>query len=102
MNLRILDEADKEFQEATLWYFKHSHRLGELFAQSVHQSLLAIERDPLRFAPVEFAEVTPVCRRAMVARYPYVVIFQVLEIEVVVLSIVHTSRDPNRWIGRVQ
>lgn len=102
MNLRILDEAVEEFEEATLWYFGHSNQLGELFAQSVQQTFLAIQSDPLRFAPVEFAEVTPLCRRARVANYPYIVIFQVLKTEIVVLSVVHTSRDPERWVRRVQ
>ena len=55
MNLRILVQAAEDFEEATLWYFGNSNRFGELFAQAVHQSLLAIQRDPFRFATVEFA-----------------------------------------------
>lgn len=102
MNLRVLDEASAEFDEATLWYFRRSQQLGELFAQAVHQTLLVIQNDPWRFAGVEFAVITPACRRALVSKYPYMVIFQILETEIVVLSIVHTSRDPERWVGRVQ
>lgn len=40
-------------------------------------------------------------RRAVVKRFPYVVIYQEMPTEVLVISVFHTSRDPKEWQRRI-
>ena len=54
----------------------------------------AIQRHPEGFALVR-GEV----RRALVMRFPYAVFFTIESDRIVVLTIMHTSRNPEAWPG---
>ena len=66
--------------------------LGEQFLTAVDSTFDAIERYPEMFAQVH-GEV----RRALVSRFPYAVFYRVESRQVVVLTVLHTSRDPKVW-----
>jgi plasmid stabilization system protein ParE len=44
-----------------------------------------------------FARVHGEVRRAMVSRFPYAVFYRVEAKQVVVLTVLHTARDPRLW-----
>ena len=66
--------------------------LGEKFLTAVDSTFDAIERYPEMFAQIH-GEV----RRALVSRFPYAVFYRVESRQVVVLTVLHTSRDPKVW-----
>lgn len=66
--------------------------LGEQFLSAVNAAFDAIERYPEMFSRVH-GEV----RRALVARFPYAVFYRVESKRVVVLTVLHTARDPKAW-----
>jgi len=66
--------------------------LGEEFLAAVDATFDAIERIPEMFRRVH-GEV----RRANLSRFPYAVFFRIDPKSVVVLSVLHTARDPRLW-----
>ena len=74
------------------YYEGQTEGLGEEFISAVDTTFDAIERYPQMFAQVH-GEV----RRALVSRFPYAVFYRVESKHVVVLTVLHTARDPKLW-----
>ena len=74
------------------YYEGQGEHLGEKFLAAVDSVFDAIERYPEMFSRVH-GEV----RRAVVSKFPYAVFFRVEAKRVVVLTVLHTARDPKLW-----
>ena len=74
------------------YYEGQSEGLGEKFLAAVDSAFNALERYPEMFSRVH-GEV----RRAVVSKFPYAVFFHVEPKRVVVLTVLHTARDPKLW-----
>ena len=74
------------------YYEGQTEGLGEEFLTAVDSTFDAIDGYPQMFAQVH-GEV----RRALVSRFPYAVFYRVESKRVVVLTVLHTARDPNLW-----
>ena len=74
------------------WYNGQRDGLGNEFLATVDAVFDTIERYPEIFARVH-GEV----RRAVVSRFPYAVFYRVEVERVVVLTVLHTARDPKVW-----
>ena len=74
------------------WYNGQRDGLGEEFLGEVNATFDAIERYPEIFARVH-GEV----RRAVISRFPYAAFYQIETNRVVVLTVLHTARDPKVW-----
>ena len=92
----VLDpEAQAEFDDGYDSYEGRQSGLGEQFADAVQVVLDRIGRQPRAHQAV-FGDV----RRAVVKGYPYCVYYREEATRVRVLSVFHTSRDPNVWKSR--
>ena len=74
------------------YYERQSAGLGDRFLAAVAAAFDAIGRHPEIFPRVH-GEV----RRALVSQLPYAVFFRVGLNQVVVLTVLHTARDPRLW-----
>ena len=74
------------------WYENQRAGLGEEFLATIDATFDAIEQVPEMFRRVH-GEV----RRANVSRFPYAVFYRIDPKSVVVLTILHTARDPKLW-----
>ncbi len=74
------------------WYEVQRPGLGEEFLTSVDATFDAIEQ-----LPEVFGRVHGEVRRANVSRFPYAVFYRIEPRKVVVLTILHTARDPKLW-----
>ena len=82
----------RDLASAFAYYEEQEFGLGERFLAAVNSSFDAIEHYPQMFAQVH-REV----RRALVSRFPYAVFYRVESACVVVLTVLHTARDPRLW-----
>ena len=73
-------------------YERQTQGLGEQFLGAINSAFDAIERYPEMFASVHRD-----VRRALVARFPYAVFYRVETKQIVVLTVLHTARDPRLW-----
>ena len=74
------------------YYEEQAEGLVEKYLAAVDAAFDAIERYPEMFAQVHRD-----VRRAVVSRFPYAVFYRVESWRVVVLTVLHTARDPKLW-----
>ncbi len=100
MRPRVLKEAEEELREAMLYYEQQREGLGADFYECVNEAISAIAQEPLRFPVYEGRPLKREFRRARVARFPYIVIFEIQQNETIVIAVAHTSRSPDYWEHR--
>ena len=93
--LRYHPLFDCDVREAAGWYDRRSSGLGDAFVEVVRQSTAEIIADPQRFA---FSPAG--CRYVRVPRFPYVVLFDVVDDELLMLAVLHTARSMEKWRER--
>ena len=86
--VRLLPEAKAEFDAAADWYEQQRPGLGVDFIARVRVVLNRIGTHPRIHAAV-YGDV----RKAVVARFPYVVLYREEAAEVVVIAVFHTARS---------
>jgi plasmid stabilization system protein ParE len=94
--IRLLPEAKAEFDKAADWYDEQRAGLGVDLVAKVRETLKGIAANPRMHATV-YQDV----RKAVVVRFPYIVLYREEAGEVLVISVFHTSRDPSIWQARV-
>jgi len=91
----IRPEAEADLAEARDWYAGRREGLVDAFELCVEEVLERIGRMP-ELPP----ELHRGVRRSLVRRFPYAVYYRAEEDRVVVIAVMHTRRDPNRWRSR--
>ena len=93
-NLIILPKAAKDIGNAAKWYNKKSLGLGNRFVFNVNKKATFIKIMPYSFA-IKYGNV----RTTLVDKFPYLIHYFVDEInkEVLILAVLHTSRNPDIW-----
>jgi plasmid stabilization system protein ParE len=89
-------EASAEFEEAFDYYESQRAGRGVTFTEQVQEVFERIAATPELHAVV----LTDV-RRAVVPRFPYIVLYRSDGKRVEVIAVFHTSRDPSVWQARV-
>lgn len=87
--------AEEEFDISIAWYEKKREGYGEEFRATIEDYFERIAERPEWFTRVR-GEV----RRAVVRRFPFVIHFLIEKGRIVILSVFHTSREPERLKGR--
>jgi toxin ParE1/3/4 len=87
--------AQKEFDEAAVWYEEKRAGLGIEFVDEIQKALDQIVQQPDRF-PMVLDDV----REAPARRFPYCVYYRQNSSRIVVLAVFHSSRDPEIWKTR--
>jgi plasmid stabilization system protein ParE len=100
--VRFAPEVPDELAEAALWYETRRQGLGSEFLDEVETTLPLIGGRPRSFPRLRDVNATLEIRRALLARFPYALVFLVQEEEVRVLAVAHAKRRPGYWLSRVR
>lgn len=95
MQLVFRPEAQRELLAAQAWYEQRSPGLGFEFARAVDVAVAHALQMPLAFPRIK-AEF----RHAITRKFPYSIIYQVGESELVAVSCFHHSRKPGSWLKK--
>jgi plasmid stabilization system protein ParE len=95
--VHLLPEAERELEDAFWWYERQRSGLGLEF-------LLAFDAavEGLRRLPEGHEIVARRTRKALLRRFPYLVLYVVEAERVLVTAVFHGRRDPSRWSDRVR
>ena len=93
--VRIRPDAEWDIEDAARWYESQQRGLGRAFLDSVSETLHLIQENPLAFPRVHRDS-----HRALIRRFPFGVHFVISEDAIVVIAVMHGSRDPRRWKTR--
>lgn len=88
---------DCDVREAAGWYDRRSAGLGDAFVEVVRQCTADVMADPQRFAKSPTG-----CRYIRLPRFPYVLLFDLLGDELLMLGVLHTARSMEKWRERQQ
>ena len=87
--------VDLDVAAAYQWYQNEEPGLGLAFLDQ-----LLATYDRIATGPLQYQDLRSGIRRALLRRFPYAVYFAVEGDFVVVLAILHVSRDPAEWQRR--
>jgi toxin ParE1/3/4 len=90
--IRFTARASEEVRLAFDWYDVHAPGVGPAFLQAVEAVLAQAAA-----YPDSFPLVRPRIRRALLRRFPYGVFYVVQADAVLILAVIHASRDPETW-----
>ncbi len=94
---RLVSEprADLDVAAAFEWYENERAGLGHEFLDELRATYDRVADGPLKYQHLRSG-----IRRALVHRFPYGVYFAVEDDVIVVLAVLHASRDPAEWQRR--
>ena len=95
MRVRFLEPARQELDETISYYNTELAGLGEAFLLEV---LSAIER--IRQYPKAWRSLTKNARRCQLKRFPYGLIYEADEAEVLIIAVANLHRRPGYWRSR--
>ena len=97
MEITFLPPAKSELTDATSYYNMQSEGLGYEFAAEVKRTLERIVQ-----YPDAWFKLSKRTRRCRTNRFPYAVIYQVRQDSLIVVAIMHLSREPETWKSRLK
>jgi toxin ParE1/3/4 len=86
---------DCDVREAAGWYDQRSVGLGDAFVEAVRQRTADVIADPERFGRSPAG-----CRYIRLPRFPYVLLFDLVGDELLMLGVLHTARSMEKWRAR--
>ena len=92
LEVRLRSEAEHDLADASAWYEEQRQGLGHEFLDEVLTMLSSIAE-----APLMYPDVYRNTRRAVIRRFPFSVYFKVESAAIVVIAVMHGSRNPHRW-----
>lgn len=95
MSIRFISVAWQELRDAIAYYEAEQVGSGSRLEMEVQQVLQLIK---------EFPEIglkdTKRTRRIVLSRFPYKIVYLIIDKQLVVIAFVHMHRKPDYWIGR--
>ena len=96
MKARFHEIALDELAAAVSYYKTVDRDLGKRFRTAIHVMVANIKRAPLE-GPIYVDNV----RRLVPAGFPYIIFYVPYEKEVLIVAVMHTSREPDNWLDRI-
>jgi plasmid stabilization system protein ParE len=93
MNVRFLNLARQEVDDAILWYEERAEGLSREFLDELDRVVRLMRAYPLIATQIE-----PEIRRFLLTRFPYSPIYGIDQDTIVVIAIAHQHREP-RYLG---
>ena len=96
MQVRFLAPAELEMFEASAYYELQVSTLGENFLDIIESAIAEIVDHPETFPVIDDG-----IRKLVVRRFPFSVLYQVFNNEIIIVAIMHHKQKPRYWIDRL-
>ena len=100
--VRFAPEAEVDLDDAVRWYERQRAGLGLALVAEVNEVVSGIERWPQLGALVPDVETAITSRRIPVRRFPYYVVWVVIDDLIYIVAVAHNRRRPGYWTQRVE
>jgi toxin ParE1/3/4 len=97
MDFEFHPEALAEFREAAEYYESCQSQLGHRFTDSIESGIQQICEEPQRWRVFE-GDV----RRYLVHVFPYAILFSTEREHILIIAVMHCSREPGSWKSRIK
>lgn len=88
--LVVQEEASLEILEAYIYYENAQTGLGEKFMKQLGKYFLRIQTNPRHF------EIKKNYREVFIQKFPYLIIFDIIDHKIIVLSVFNTHQNPEK------
>ncbi|MBN2825735.1 MAG: type II toxin-antitoxin system RelE/ParE family toxin [Campylobacterales bacterium] len=79
------------------WYQEQTDGLGDSFISELEKAYEAIVYMPQTWSPFKYG-----FKRYILTRFPFSVIYKEEEESILIIAIMHHSRNPNYWLERIK
>lgn len=97
MRIKFLVLAEDEFVDTIFYYNMQSEGLGYEFASEVKRTIERIIQ-----YPKAWSKLSKRTRRCRTKRFPYGIIYQIREEYLLIVAVMHMSREPQAWKSRLK
>lgn len=88
-------EALTEYAEAVQYYAEQRAEVAQAFIDAVEDAVSRIRESPIRYIVVDED-----VRRCMTRRFPYGILYIIEPNYILILAVMHCSREPGYWKSR--
>lgn len=97
MSRLIYDSAAlQEYEDAVEYYKDIDLELAKRFRNDVLDAVKGISKSPLQW-PIYVDDV----RRRVLSDFPYIIFYLTSSELITIVAIMHSSREPDNWLGRL-
>jgi len=95
-SIEFIEAAKLDFKDTFQWYESKIIGLGDEFVHSLNSAVKKIRANPFQ-CQLQYGEI----RKTLLKRFPYQVIYLIEGDKIIVLGVIHSSRDPIIWENRI-
>ncbi|MBF2049304.1 MAG: type II toxin-antitoxin system RelE/ParE family toxin [Leptolyngbya sp. IPPAS B-1204] len=88
-------EALTEYAEAVQYYAEQRAEVAQAFIDAVEDAVYRIKESPTRYVAIDED-----VRRCMTRRFPYGILYTIEPDYILILAVMHCSREPGYWKSR--
>ena len=97
MKYEFHPEALEEYRQAALWYAEREPEIALRFIASVEDAISRVLDAPKRWRVIDED-----VRRCLIRVFPYAVLYTIEADFLLIVAVMHCSREPNYWKLRVE
>jgi len=87
--------ASEDYNAAFAWYYSRGITVASDFEREIERGIRLIAQNPLRWPRFDKER-----RRLIVRKFPYSIVYEIIDDEIVILAIAHGRRRPYYWRQR--
>lgn len=91
-DLNISPQAKKDITDGFFWYEEKQLGLGRIFIEEIDLLISYIQKNPFHFQ-IKYSNKF---RQAVIKKFPYVIIFELIANFVVIFSVFPTKKNPDK------
>lgn len=88
-------EALTEYAEAVQYYLEQRAEIAQAFIDAVEDAIYRLRESPTRYVAIDED-----VRRCMTRRFPYGILYTIEPDYILILAVMHCSREPEYWKNR--
>ncbi|MBP5974600.1 type II toxin-antitoxin system RelE/ParE family toxin [Brasilonema sp. CT11] len=88
-------EALTEYAEAVQYYTERRAEVAQAFIDAVEDAIYRIRESPTRWRPIDED-----IRRCLTRKFPYGILYTIEQDYILILAVMHCSREPGYWKSR--
>jgi plasmid stabilization system protein ParE len=96
MKCYLRPEARGELNDAAVYYERLREDLGDEFIEDFLLAITEIEE-----APIRWPEIQPGYRRFRMSRFPYAIVYRILDVSIEIVAVGHQARREGYWRERL-
>ena len=97
MKYRFHPDALEEYREAAIWYANRQQTLARQFIGTIEDVIRRIVETPTRWRVIDED-----VRRCLARVFPYAVLYTIEDDFILIVAVMHCSREPGYWRDRVR